>query len=73
MVRCFVNFAVALFIFLSGYLTRIINTDIMIFYKKSLLRVIIPYCICSVLYTINNIRFHGFQSLYNQNIGNWIL
>ncbi|WP_278847986.1 acyltransferase [Megamonas hypermegale] len=51
-IRCFVNFAVALFIFLSGYLTRIINTDIMTFYKKRLLRVIIPYCIWSVLYTI---------------------
>lgn len=34
MVRCFVNFAVALFIFLSGFLTKIVNNDIKIFYKK---------------------------------------
>ena len=59
-VRCFVNFAVALFIFLSGYLTRIINTDIMTFYKKRLLRVIIPYCIWSVLYTIAFNKWDSF-------------
>lgn len=60
MVRCFVNFAVALFIFLSGYLTRIINTDIIIFYKKRLLRVIIPYCIWSVLYAIASNKWDDF-------------
>jgi len=59
-VRCFVNFAVALFIFLSGYLTRIINTDIIIFYKKRLLRVIIPYCIWSVLYAIASNKWDDF-------------
>lgn len=47
-IRCFVNFAVPLFIFLSGFLTRIIDYNIL---KKRLLRVFIPYCIWSVLYT----------------------
>ena len=51
-IRCFVNFAVALFIFLSGYLTKITNIDIKTFYKKRLLRVFIPYCICSIVYTM---------------------
>ena len=51
-IRCFVNFAVALFIFLSGYLTKLNNNNIKDFYKKRLLRVFIPYCIWSVLYTI---------------------
>lgn len=59
-VRCFVDFAVALFIFLSGYLTKIVNTDVIIFYKKRLLRVFIPYCIWSVLYTIAFNKWDSF-------------
>lgn len=59
-VRCFVNFAVALFIFLSGYLTKLVNNDIKIFYKKRLLRVFIPYCIWSVLYTMVSSKWDGF-------------
>lgn len=50
-IRCFVNFAVALFIFLSGYLTNFVNDNIKNFYKKRLLRVFIPYCIWSIVYT----------------------
>lgn len=59
-VRCFVNFAVALFIFLSGYLTKLVNNDIKIFYKKRLLRVFIPYCIWSVLYTMVSGKWDDF-------------
>lgn len=42
----------ALFIFLSGYLTKTTNIDIKTFYKKRLLRVFIPYCIWSIVYTM---------------------
>lgn len=59
-VRCFVNFAVALFIFLSGYLTNFVNDNIKIFYKKRFLRVFIPYCIWSVLYTIAGNKWDDF-------------
>lgn len=59
-IRCFVNFAVALFIFLSGYLTNLVNNNIKIFYKKRLMRVIIPYCIWSILYTIASNKWDDF-------------
>lgn len=59
-IRCFVNFAVALFIFLSGYLTKLVNNDIKIFYKKRLLRVFIPYGIWSVLYTMVSGKWNDF-------------
>lgn len=50
-VRPFINFAVALFLFLSGYLTNINNLQWKSFYKKRIIRVIIPYIIWSVFYT----------------------
>lgn len=59
-IRCFVNFAVALFIFLSGYLTKLVNNNIKMFYRKRLLRVFIPYCIWSVLYTIAYNKWDDF-------------
>ena len=51
-IRPFVNFAVALFIFLSGYLTRTKIDNIIFFYKKRILRVLIPYIIWSLIHTI---------------------
>lgn len=59
-IRCFVNFAVALFIFLSGYLTKLVNNGIKIFYKKRLLRVFMPYGIWSVLYTMVSGKWDNF-------------
>lgn len=50
--RPFLNFAVALFVFCSGYLTKISVNDIKVFYKKRILRVLIPYIIWSIIYTI---------------------
>ncbi len=50
--RPFINFAVATFLFLSGYLTRIENDNWIAFYKKRIKRVIIPYFIWTVLYTL---------------------
>ena len=50
-IRPFLNFAVALFLGLSGYLTRVDIPDIRAFYKKRVLRVFIPYTIWSLIYT----------------------
>ncbi len=50
-IRPFLNFAVALFLGLSGYLTRVDIPDIRAFYKKRLLRVFLPYTIWSFIYT----------------------
>lgn len=50
--RPFINFAVALFIFLSGYLTKIENNDWRRFYKRRIKRVLIPYIIWTIMYTL---------------------
>ena len=49
--RPFLNFAVAMFLFLSGYLTKAENEDWPGFFKRRTLRVFIPYVIWTVLYT----------------------
>ncbi len=50
--RPFLSFAVALFIFLSGYLTKMEIPDLKRFYKKRLLRVVVPYVAWSLIWTI---------------------
>ena len=50
--RPFINFAVALFLFLSGYLTKTENDNWFDFFKKRIIRVIIPYIIWSILYSL---------------------
>ena len=50
--RPFINFAVATFLFLSGYLTKIENDNWGSFFKKRIIRVLIPYVIWSVIYTV---------------------
>lgn len=50
-VRPFINFAVALFLFLSGYLTRADNADWGAFYRKRVVRVLIPYILWSIIYS----------------------
>ncbi len=52
--RPFINFSVATFLFLSGYLTKVDNNNWWAFYKKRIVRVIIPYLIWTVLYTISS-------------------
>ena len=49
--RPFLNFAVPMFLFLSGYLTKVENEDWPGFFRKRILRVFIPYVIWTVLYT----------------------
>ena len=50
--RPFINFSVATFLFLSGYLTDVDNDNWKTFYKKRIIRVIIPYIIWTVLYSL---------------------
>lgn len=50
--RPFINFSVATFLFLSGYLTKTENDNWFNFCKKRIIRVIIPYVIWTVIYTL---------------------
>lgn len=54
--RPFINFSVAAFLFISGYLTKIENDDWPSFYKKRIVRVIIPYIIWTSIYVYANNR-----------------
>jgi len=60
--RPFINFAVAAFLFLSGYLTKIDNNNWAKLYKKRLLRVVIPYIIWSIVYAV---IYHGAEWFYS--------
>ena len=57
--RPFVNFAVPMFIFLSGYLTKFEIGDYKTFAIKRIKRVLIPYCIWSIIYAVPT-GFDGF-------------
>ena len=59
--RPFINFAVATFLFLSGYLTDVSKIKIKDFYKKRISRVIIPYTIWSILYTTAGFVSNGID------------
>lgn len=48
------HICVAIFLFLSGYLTRTENDNWLAFYKKRIIRIGIPYLIWSVLYTLTD-------------------
>lgn len=50
--RPFLNFSVAMFTFLSGYLTRITIKNLSSFYKKRILKVLIPYIVWTLVYCI---------------------
>ncbi len=66
-IRPFVNPAVGMFIFLSGFLTKetIQGKEILSFYKKRLLRVFIPYTLWSIIYVV-------FQGSYNTAIKDYL-
>lgn len=55
----FINFAVATFLFLSGYLTKTDNGDWMTFYRKRIFRVLVPYVIWTIIYSIPEWRSDG--------------
>lgn len=50
--RPFINFSVATFLFLSGYLTKVDNKNWSVYFKKRIIRVMIPYVIWTILYTL---------------------
>lgn len=52
--RPFLNVSVPIFLFVSGYLTRIEQNDWGSFYKKRIYKTLIPYIIWSILYSISN-------------------
>lgn len=58
-IRPFVNFSVAAFLFLSGYLTKTENKNWGSFYKKRITRVLIPYVIWTLIYTCAGFVFNG--------------
>lgn len=62
--RPFINFAVATFLFLSGYLTKTEQNDWFSFYKKRITRVIIPYIIWTTVYSLPAIYREGIDSLF---------
>ena len=55
----FINFAVATFIFLSGYLTKADNENWLKFYIRRITRVLVPYIIWTVIYSIPDIQSSG--------------
>ena len=54
--RPFINYAVAIFLFLSGYLTKAERRDWKRFYKNRITRVLIPYVIWSLLYSVITVK-----------------
>ncbi len=50
--RPFINFAVALFLFLSGYLTKLQLDNKKEFAKKRIVKVLIPYIVWSIIFSI---------------------
>ena len=59
-IRSVINFAVSMFIFLSGYLTKLKYDDWNTFYIKRLKKVVIPYIFWSVVITIIKGNYRGF-------------
>ncbi|MDK0707391.1 MAG: acyltransferase [Clostridium perfringens] len=51
-IRQFLNFCVAMFLFISGYLTNSIIDDVKYFYKKRISRIFIPYIIWSFVFIL---------------------
>lgn len=50
--RPFINFAVGMFLFLSGYLTKIDRSDWHTLFEKRISKVLIPYVIWTILYSL---------------------
>lgn len=59
----FINFAVATFVFLSGYLTKADNDNWLAFYHRRITRVLVPYFIWTVIYSIQDIQSEGLSVL----------
>lgn len=61
-VRPFINFAVGTFLFLSGYLTNTDTINTKAFYKRRILRVLIPYIVWTILYTAVGFYSNGVDA-----------
>lgn len=59
----FINFAVATFIFLSGYLTKADSDNWLAFHRRRITRVLVPYFIWTVIYSIQDIQSEGLSVL----------
>ena len=59
--RPFINFAVATFLFLSSYLINFNNTNWKLFIKKRIIRVLIPYILWTIIYSLSNFKLYGFS------------
>ena len=70
-IRPFINFGVALFLFISGYLINVDSINKKKFYKKRIKRVLIPYFIWTSLYTI--VEFIGSEFNLKKFIMNFAL
>lgn len=66
--RPFINFPVATFLFLSGYLTKATNTNWCSFFKRRISRVIIPYFIWTLLYSLPSVKINGIEVLFRNLI-----
>ncbi len=62
--RPFINFAVATFIFLSGLLTKAENDNWFEFYKRRIVRVLIPYIIWTTIYSLPSVLNSGIGNLF---------
>ena len=60
MIRPLLNFSVALFIFLSGYLTSIKKSNNYNTRKRRIKKVLIPYIIWSIIYTVATGKYKEF-------------
>lgn len=63
-IRPFINYCVATFIFLSGYLTKDSYDDWFSFMKKRIVRVLVPYFIWSVIYSLPRVYNEGISVLF---------
>ena len=66
--RPFINFSVATFLFLSGYLTKIENDNWCFSIKKRIIRVIVPYIIWTIIYTMPSLISGGGGWLLIENL-----
>ena len=62
--RPFVNFSVATFLFLSGYLTKSENIDWQKLFRKRIIRVVIPYIIWTILYSLPSVYHKGISCVF---------
>ena len=53
-IRPFINWAVPMFLFLSGYLTKLENDNWPSFIRKRVVSVMVPYLFWTMIYTIPN-------------------